>query len=50
MMKKTRFKYFFLYLFIIVSYALYSQQDENYYIIKLTSKYIKIYGIEDDNV
>ena len=47
-MKKTRFKYLFPCLFIIVSYALYSQQDENDYIIKFTSKEIKIDGKDDD--
>ena len=47
-MKKTRFNYLILYLFILVCYALYSQQDQNEYTVKFTSKEIKIDGLDNE--
>ena len=43
-MKKTRLNYLIPYLFILVSYTLYSQQDQKEYTVKFTSKEIKIDG------
>ncbi len=47
-MKKTRFNYLIPYLFILISYSLYSQQVQNEYTVKFTSKEIKIDGNDDD--
>ena len=47
-MKKTRFNYLIPLLFILISYTLYSQQDQNEYTVKFTSKEIKIDGNDND--
>mgnify|MGYP003312929217 CR=1 FL=1 len=47
-MKKTRFNYLIPCIFILISYALYSQQDQNEYTVKFTSKEIKIDGNDND--
>ena len=47
-MKKNRFNYLIPHLFILISYSLYSQQVQNEYTVKFTSKEIKIDGNDND--
>ena len=49
-MKKTRFNYLIPCLFILISYTLYSQQDQNEYTVKFTSEEIMIEEITNSPV
>ena len=49
-MKKNRFNYLIPHLFILISYSLYSQQVQNEYTVKFTSKEIKIDGNDNERL
>ena len=48
-MKKSRLNYLISCLLILVSYVLYSQQDQNEYLVKFTSNKINIDGLDDES-
>ena len=48
-MKKIRLNYLISCLFILVSYAFYSQQDQNEYTVKFTSNKINIDGLDNES-
>ncbi len=48
-MKKTRFNYLIPCIFILISYALYSQQDQNEYNVKFISNEINIDGLDNES-